>query len=425
VALRTSSVESRFEALHGAVLTVLVGREEELELLLRRWAKAKSGEGQVVLLSGEPGIGKSRLTAALMERLASEPHTRLRYFCSPQHTDSALYPVIGQMERAAGFVHDDTPQAKLDKLDTVLAQTTTSGQDAALFAEMLSLPNDGRYPALDLTPEQRRQRTLQALLWQMAALSLKNPVLMILEDAHWSDPTSLEVFGRVVDRVPTLRVLLLVTFRPEFTPPWIGQPHVTALTLNRLPKRDTKSARKPIERDLTRCPPSISNGSIRPLIMTSAEGRDERIGSSGRTKEWMKVKRAERSGLTVPRSYNLHIATFVPSPHSCTRFQARDSPARASGTAQALPSRFRSLEIFGRRTRCTRHRISGRHPKIYTLPDSCSAAKSTNDVSAPALLCGRDWRPPLPSERRQSLGSRIVKVEPRPGSHPRSRLLRS
>jgi predicted ATPase len=144
VALRTSSVESRFEALHGAVLTVLVGREEELELLLRRWAKAKSGEGQVVLLSGEPGIGKSRLTAALMERLASEPHTRLRYFCSPQHTDSALYPVIGQMERAAGFVHDDTPQAKLDKLDTVLAQTTTSGQDAALFAEMLSLPQAGR-----------------------------------------------------------------------------------------------------------------------------------------------------------------------------------------------------------------------------------------------------------------------------------------
>jgi predicted ATPase len=173
-----------------------------------------------------------------MERLASEPHTRLRYFCSPQHTDSALYPVIGQMERAAGFVHDDTPQAKLDKLDTVLAQTTTSGQDAALFAEMLSLPNDGRYPALDLTPEQRRQRTLQALLSQMAALSLKNPVLMILEDAHWSDPTSLEVFGRVVDRVPTLRVVLLVTFRPEFAPPWIGQPHVTALTLSRLPRGD-------------------------------------------------------------------------------------------------------------------------------------------------------------------------------------------
>ena len=124
-ALRPSSVESRFEALHASGLTELVGREEELELLLRRWSKAKTGEGQVVLLSGEAGIGKSRLTAALLERLAGEPHTRLRYFCSPQHTDSALYPIIGQMERAAGFVHDDTPQAKLDKLDAVLAQTST------------------------------------------------------------------------------------------------------------------------------------------------------------------------------------------------------------------------------------------------------------------------------------------------------------
>ena len=187
-ALRTSSAEGRFEALHTSGLTALVGREEELELLLRRWSKAKTGEGQVVLLSGEAGIGKSRLTAALLERLAAEPHTRLRYFCSPQHTDSALYPVIGQMERAAGFVHDDSPQAKLDKLDAVLAQTSTRSEDAALFAEMLSQPNDGRYPALELTPEQRRQRTLEALVSQMEALTRQNPVLMIFEDAHWTDP---------------------------------------------------------------------------------------------------------------------------------------------------------------------------------------------------------------------------------------------
>ena len=166
-ALRPASVESRFDALHATGLTELVGREEELALLLRRWSKAKTGEGQVVLLSGEAGIGKSRLTAALLEHLAAEPHTRLRYFCSPQHPDSALYPIISQMERAAGLAHGDTPQAKLDKLDAVLAQTSTSTRDAALFAEMLSLPNDGRYPALEPDPQRQRQRTLEALNLQM------------------------------------------------------------------------------------------------------------------------------------------------------------------------------------------------------------------------------------------------------------------
>src|SRR5215468_991365 len=155
VALRASTVESRFEALHPSGLTALVGRAEETELLLRRWSRAKSNEGQVVLISGEAGIGKSRLTAALLARLAGEPHTRLRYFCSPQHTDSALYPIIGQMERAAELAHDDAPQARLDKLEAVLAQTSTSIEDTALFAEMLSLPNDGRYPTPDLTPQQR------------------------------------------------------------------------------------------------------------------------------------------------------------------------------------------------------------------------------------------------------------------------------
>jgi class 3 adenylate cyclase/predicted ATPase len=237
-ALRASSAEGRFEAMHASGLTALVGREEELELLLRRWSRAKDSEGQVVLLSGEAGIGKSRLTAALLERLTGEPHTRLRDFCSPQHTDSAFHPIIGQMERAAGFAHDDTAQAKLDKLDTMLAQSSTSTQHAALFADMLSLPNDGRYPGLELVAEQRRQETIEALVAQVVALSRQRPVLMIFEDAHWSDPTSLEVFSRVVDRIKTLRVLFIVTFRPEFAPPWIGRPYVTALTINRLGERD-------------------------------------------------------------------------------------------------------------------------------------------------------------------------------------------
>ncbi|MCS3452014.1 MULTISPECIES: adenylate/guanylate cyclase domain-containing protein [Bradyrhizobium] len=236
--LRASSVESRFEAMHPGGLTALVGREEELELLLRRWARAKTGEGQMVLLSGEAGIGKSRLTAALMEALAAEPHTRLRYFCSPQHADSAFYPLIGQFERAAGFVHGDTPQTKLDKLGALLRQTSTSGEDAALLAEMLSLPNDGRYPALELVPKQRRQKTLAALSLQLETLARSSPVLMILEDAHWSDPTSLEAFGHTVEQIAKLPVLLIVTFRPEFEPPWIGQPHVTALTINRLAEHE-------------------------------------------------------------------------------------------------------------------------------------------------------------------------------------------
>jgi predicted ATPase len=166
---------------------------------------------------------------------------RLRYFCSPQHTDSALFPIISQMERAAGFTHDDTLQAKLDKLDALLAQTSTSKQDIALLADLLSLANDGRYPTLELAPQQRRQKTLEALAAQSEALARQNPVLMIFEDAHWTDPTSLELFGQAVERVSNQRVLLIVTFRPEFQAPWIGRPHVSAVTLSRLTRRETEA----------------------------------------------------------------------------------------------------------------------------------------------------------------------------------------
>src|SRR6185312_616964 len=200
--------------------------------------RARTGEGQVVLLSGEPGIGKSRLTAALLERLASERHTRLRYFCSPQHTDSALYPIISQMERAAGFAYDDTVRARLDKLDVLLAQSFTSAEDTALLAEILSLPNAGRYPTLELAPQQRRQKTLEALTGQLEALARLTPLLMIFEDVHWIDPTSFEALGRTVDRLKTLTVLLIVTYRPEFESPWMGRSYVTTVNLNRLGERE-------------------------------------------------------------------------------------------------------------------------------------------------------------------------------------------
>jgi tetratricopeptide (TPR) repeat protein len=234
-ALRASSVESRFEAMHATGLTAMVGREEELELLLRRWSKAKTGEGQVVLLSGEAGIGKSRLTAALLERLAT-PHTRLRYFCSPQHMDSAFYPSITQLERAAGFRRDDTNEQRLAKLEAVVALATNSLSEAVpLLADLLSIPTGDRYPPLNLTPQKRKEKTLHAQVAQVEGLAARQPVLMVYEDIHWSDPTTLESLDLLIDRVSTLRVLLIITFRPEFSPSWIGRPQVTLLSLSRLP----------------------------------------------------------------------------------------------------------------------------------------------------------------------------------------------
>ncbi len=236
--LRPTPSTSRFEALHSGGMATLVGREEEYELLRRRWSKAKEGEGQAVLLSGEAGIGKSHLTVALAERLRGESYIRVRCFCSPQHTNSAFYPNIGQMERAAAFARDDPLQEKLDKLDTLLRQTSTSAEDSALFVEMLSLPNDGRYPVLELNPRQRRHKTMDALIRQVEILSSSAPVLVVFEDAHWADPTSLELIGRLVSHIGSHRVLLLISFRPEFEAPWIEQAHVTVLALNRLAPGD-------------------------------------------------------------------------------------------------------------------------------------------------------------------------------------------
>ena len=235
--VRPSTVESRFEALRAAT-TPLVGRDEEIELLLRRWAQAKHGEGQVVLISGEPGIGKSRVAQTVADRISAEPHTRLRYFCSPHHQNSALHPSIGQLERAAGFRRDDTGEQRLAKLEGMLTQGTNDLSEAVpLLADLLSIPTGDRYPSLNVSPQKRKEKTLRAQLAHVEGLATQQPVLMVWEDVHWSDPTSRELLDLLVDRVPTLPVLVIITFRPEFAPSWRGRPQVTILTLNRLPPR--------------------------------------------------------------------------------------------------------------------------------------------------------------------------------------------
>jgi class 3 adenylate cyclase len=229
---------SRSETVYAGALTPLVGRDEELDLLLRRWRQAKAGEGRVVLISGEPGIGKSRLLAALEERLATEPHTSLRYFCSPHHQDSPLYPIAARMEQEAGFVRGDTPAERLAKLDSVLAPAAPAHDDVALFARLLSIPLDERYPAPEESPQHWKERTFAALARRVAVLARQSPVLMVFEDAHWSDPTSIELLDTLIEQVPELPVLLVASYRPDFSTSWFGRSGVSLMALNRLGRQD-------------------------------------------------------------------------------------------------------------------------------------------------------------------------------------------
>ena len=231
--LRPSAVASRFEALRGAALTPLVGRDEEIDLLLRRWARAKAGDGQVVLVSGEPGIGKSRLTAALAERLHAEPHMRLRYFCSPYHQDSALFRSSTSSDARLGSRAMTHPLPDGEARSRA-GPRHSAGGGCALLADLMSLPASERHKLPDLSPQRKKERTLEALIRQLEGLAREQPVVMVFEDAHWIDPTSRELLDFTVERVRSLPVLLIITFRPEFQPPWTGQPQVNMVMLNRL-----------------------------------------------------------------------------------------------------------------------------------------------------------------------------------------------
>ncbi len=236
--LGPSGLGSRFEAMHEKKLPPLFGREEEFELLLRRWQYATQEEGQVVVLTGEPGIGKSHIALALDERLQSDPHITLRYFCSAHHTNSSLFPFIGQLESAAGFERGDSPTDKLSKLDDLLAQSTTDPEHGAVLANLSALPGGDRYLLQELSPQRRKEKTFAALLAQLDRFAARQPVFMIFEDIHWIDPTSLELLTAIVERAPQLRLLLLVTARSEFMPPWPNYPHMTTILLRRLRRRD-------------------------------------------------------------------------------------------------------------------------------------------------------------------------------------------
>ncbi|MFO1070319.1 MAG: adenylate/guanylate cyclase domain-containing protein [Geminicoccaceae bacterium] len=236
------TVESRFAARQGQGVAPIVGRDQELALLLDRWRQAGGNEGQLVLLTGEAGIGKSRITEALVEAVAAEPHFLVRYQCSPYHADSALYPAIQQIAHAAGFAPEDGAGQRLDKLDALLRRAADEpGEAAPLIAGLMGLDGTARYGTLALTPQQRRSRTLAAMLDQLGGLAARRPVLWVVEDAHWIDPTTLELIELALDRVQASRVLVLVTTRPTFSPPFASHPVVTRLALNRLARAATQA----------------------------------------------------------------------------------------------------------------------------------------------------------------------------------------
>jgi class 3 adenylate cyclase/tetratricopeptide (TPR) repeat protein len=302
---RAAPVYTRSEVQHQTSLTPLIGREEELDLLLRRWHQTLKGQGRVVLLSGEPGIGKSRLAAALEERLRETPHTRLQYFCSPHHQESALFPIITQLERAASLEKQDTANAKVEKLAALFGRSDHQDGDIHLIAELLSIPTEDTFPTLNWTAQQKRERTFHVLLRQLELLADQGPLLILFEDIHWIDPTSRELLDRLIDSIERIPALLLITYRPEFQAPWIGQPHVSTINLGRLGRREGSALV-----ELVAGPTSVSSETMEEIVARTdgiplfVEELTKAVIESAACEEGAIVSIAPLSAVPVPATLN-------------------------------------------------------------------------------------------------------------------------